>query len=100
MLMLSRLGEVGKYLSRGDEKCLRNFVARDADVELVGVFVFATADQQQLVEQFVSSVLLTQLDSTDGGLHLHVRVGSKPDPSSYTFSRYPKSPAEDHCRAS
>ncbi|EER05306.1 hypothetical protein Pmar_PMAR027946 [Perkinsus marinus ATCC 50983] len=53
----------------------RNFVARDADVELVGVFVFATADQQQLVEQFVSSVLLTQLDSTDGGLHLHVRVG-------------------------
>ncbi|EER10803.1 hypothetical protein Pmar_PMAR000846 [Perkinsus marinus ATCC 50983] len=53
----------------------RNFVARDADVELVGVFVFATADQQQLVEQFVSCVLLTQLDSTDGGLHLHVRVG-------------------------
>ncbi|KAF4717689.1 hypothetical protein FOZ63_029390, partial [Perkinsus olseni] len=55
----------------------RNFVARDGDVELLGIFVFATADQQQLVEQFVSSIFFTQLDSRDGGLHVHVRASEE-----------------------
>ncbi|KAF4743738.1 hypothetical protein FOZ62_014770, partial [Perkinsus olseni] len=55
----------------------RNFVARDADVELLGIFVFATADQQQLVEQFVSSIFFTQLDARDGGLHVHVRASEE-----------------------